>query len=420
MSASSPLDHRHRSNKQFVSDYYEALNVFGAAPTQPPGALRHIVRSACHSDVTFSCCHPVNEIRGAEKVIERFYEPLFAAFGSLTREADILIGGAFDGGRKGDWVASTGYFVGQFRADYCGVPATHAPARLRYGEFCRMQEGKITAVFLILDLIDLIHQAHHSVLPPALGKDAYRVPGPQAQDGAMVEQIAPPESTDASLQLVERMIYEGLAKFDGDGDRCLKKMGMEAYWSPEMVWYGPAGIGTQRGIDGFQSGHQRPFLEGFPDRKGGNHVARFADGSYVASMGWPSIYATQRGAYLGAPPTGRRVTMRVMDWWKREGDLLTENWVLIDLPHLFLQLGVDLLANLKKTQTHLTPLPLHTHSRHVSPALTSTLTPPNRAVSSDYETEAGGDSPTLTAASQESSFSGEIYLTMNGCVAPLE
>lgn len=38
------------------------------------------------------------------------------------------------------------------------------------------------------------------------------------------------------------------------------------------------------------------------------------------------------------------MTMRVADWWRVEDGLLRENWVLIDLPHFFLQLGVDILA----------------------------------------------------------------------------
>jgi hypothetical protein len=42
--------------------------------------------------------------------------------------------------------------------------------------------------------------------------------------------------------------------------------------------------------------------------------------------------------------------MRVMDWWRQEDGLLAENWVLIDLPHLFLQMGVDLLAPLSDPQ----------------------------------------------------------------------
>ena len=36
------------------------------------------------------------------------------------------------------------------------------------------------------------------------------------------------------------------------------------------------------------------------------------------------------------------------DWWRREGDLLVQNWVFIDLPDLFLQMGVDLFARLNE------------------------------------------------------------------------
>ena len=42
--------------------------------------------------------------------------------------------------------------------------------------------------------------------------------------------------------------------------------------------------------------------------------------------------------------TDRPVQMRVMDWWRADAGLLVENWVLLDLPHFFLQLDVDLLA----------------------------------------------------------------------------
>ena len=41
------------------------------------------------------------------------------------------------------------------------------------------------------------------------------------------------------------------------------------------------------------------------------------------------------------------ITMRVADWWRHDGHTLTENWVLIDLPHLMLQMDVDLLAALR-------------------------------------------------------------------------
>jgi hypothetical protein len=68
----------------------------------------------------------------------------------------------------------------------------------------------------------------------------------------------------------------------------------------------------------------------------------------VASTGWPSVVATHAGTYLGAQPGHQKIGMRVADWWRCENGLLTENWVLIDLPHLLLQMGVDVFAQLKK------------------------------------------------------------------------
>ncbi|MEM8978080.1 MAG: hypothetical protein AAGD04_01220 [Pseudomonadota bacterium] len=47
--------------------------------------------------------------------------------------------------------------------------------------------------------------------------------------------------------------------------------------------------------------------------------------------------------FLETQPTHERVFMRVCDWWRREGDLLVENWVFVDVPHLLLQLGRDVL-----------------------------------------------------------------------------
>jgi predicted ester cyclase len=124
-------------------------------------------------------------------------------------------------------------------------------------------------------------------------------------------------------------------------------MGQARFWHPDMVWYGPSGIGTTRGLNGFEDYHQRPFLHAFPDRQGGDHKARLAEGSYAATTGWPSLSATHLGQYLGCPPTGKQVGMRVMDFWRRKGDLLVENWVFIDMIDLFLQLGVDLFERMR-------------------------------------------------------------------------
>ena len=78
-------------------------------------------------------------------------------------------------------------------------------------------------------------------------------------------------------------------------------------------------------------------------------TARPADGNYVASTGWPSVDATHTGyGWLGQQATNRKVGMRVMDFWRRDGDRFRENWVLIDIPDLLLQMGFDLFAQIKK------------------------------------------------------------------------
>ena len=40
--------------------------------------------------------------------------------------------------------------------------------------------------------------------------------------------------------------------------------------------------------------------------------------------------------------------MRSLDFWRVEGDLIRENWVLVDLLDVYAQLGVDVFARLRE------------------------------------------------------------------------
>jgi predicted ester cyclase len=217
---------------------------------------------------------------------------------------------------------------------------------LRFGEFYALTDGRITDAYVLLDLVDLCRQLGCNPLPPGRGVEGY-CPGPAAQDGLLLGPQDPQAGAD-SLHLVERMIYDGLQAYDQVHHGSI---GMERFWTADMMWYGPAGIGATRGLSGFLDLHQYPWQEAFRDYVGGNHVARVGDGLYVASTGWPSITATHTGSNLfGMAATGRKVTMRVMDWWRREGALLDENWIFIDIPDLLRQLGRDLLAEARAMQ----------------------------------------------------------------------
>ena len=147
---------------------------------------------------------------------------------------------------------------------------------------------------------------------------------------------------------VVKKMHAGLLSFDGED---IESMDHGKFWTPNFMWYGPAGIGTTRGLDGFRAHHQIPFLRAFPDRDVASHIANVADGNYAITGGWPSVVATHAGPdWLNLAPTGKRVTMRVMDFYRVEDGLIAENWVPIDIIDILCQLGVDVFGRLRHLQ----------------------------------------------------------------------
>lgn len=132
-----------------------------------------------------------------------------------------------------------------------------------------------------------------------------------------------------ALELVKRMV-DALNEHVIDGQ--------EQFWSQDMKWYGPAGIGTTTSLADFQQNHQRPFLHAFPDKYADDEI-RFGCGDWAAATGYQ--YATHLGEYLGIPATGQKVKIRYMDIWRSENGQLVENWVLIDLLDFMEQIGID-------------------------------------------------------------------------------
>jgi predicted ester cyclase len=288
--------------------------------------------------------HPINELHGVADMNAKFWQPLLTAMPNLERRMQLFFAGDFDGrfcGGAGTWVTAHGYLMGTMVNDWLGIPATGDTVWVRIGEFYRVEGGKIVDARILLDLVDVMRQAGIEVLPRSTGARLI-VPGPQMQDGLLLNATDPSEAK-LSMDSLDRMIG-GLKSFN---QKDLKSMGMHAFWHPEMMWYGPCGIGTSRQVEGYQKHHQKPFLHAFPDRVGGHHISRISEGHYIASTGWPSVRATHAGDYLGVPATGKPITMRVADWWRREGDTLRENWVMIDLPDLLLQMGVDLFERMR-------------------------------------------------------------------------
>jgi predicted ester cyclase len=302
-----------QDNKAHVWHYWHNMHSSIARDT-----LRH----ALHPDVVWHGFEPFRHLQGVDAIWQEVWQPLLRAVPDLTRRPYHFIGGAFEGG---DWVCGTGDMIGTFARDWLGIPAPKTSVRFRFGEFCKVEAGKIVEIRMIVDLIHLAQQAGINLLPPSSGRDLW-IPGPLAGDGLIMTSQDPAESA-ASLELVETMIFGGLNKYDGNQD----SQGLEQFWHPHMVWHGPVGIGSSYGLDEFKRNAQGPIVAAFPDRRGPGHQARIAEGQFAASTGWPSLVGTHLHKFMDWPPTGERIGWNIMDFWKREGDKLLENWVMIDL-----------------------------------------------------------------------------------------
>ncbi|MEO1247272.1 MAG: ester cyclase [Pseudomonadota bacterium] len=291
------------------------------------------------ADALVHAYHPVNELRGREAVANELWQPLLTALPDAERRDNIVIAGEYEGS---DVVALLGHIQGNFEKPLHGIPPTHGVVHLRYGEVHHLQDGLIRESWVIADMLNLMDQAGCRPVAPSLGAE-HLWPAPATNDGVQTDRVDA-EAGAATLRLVKRM-HGGLLKFDG---RDIESMDHEKYWKQDFLWYGPSGIGTSRGLDGFRAHHQIPFLRAFPDRKTAHHFAETGDGDYVVTGGWPSVTATHTGPdWLGLPPTGKHVDMRVMDFYRCEDGLVAENWVPIDIIDMLRQFGVDVFERMR-------------------------------------------------------------------------
>ncbi len=333
------------SNKQHVWNYWRALQ--SAEPGEAlPVAAQYL--DAAHRWHGFD---PVNDLDGPAGFIDGFWEPLLASFANVKRHTWIFFGGQSNGRIDGTddgrmWVTGTGILRATFESDYLGVPATGATVHIRWGEFCRMENDLIVESFFLLDMVDLMQKAGIDVLPLDRGREGM-YPPPAARDGGILEP-ADAKTSAYSLEHIRRFIFDGLNAYDENN---LDSMGMADYFHPGVSWYGPGGIGACLSFEEFETYHQAPWLHAFPDRSVQDLDALIAEGAYSGAPGWDGVLATHKGEYLGHSATGIKFGVNGLDWWKRDGEQYVENWVFVDMIHLFRQLGVDLLARMDKQKT---------------------------------------------------------------------
>ena len=152
--------------------------------------------------------------------------------------------------------------------------------------------------------------------------------------GARPEQAVLTRDNDLSRTADTQRVVASMV--DGLNDHDIAGMGR--FFAPDFRWMGNAGCGTKHGLKEFQDHWQRPFQAAFSDKVCIDE-ARLVQGEWMAAFGRQE--ATHSGVFMGIAPTGKRVEIRYMDFWKVVDGKIVDNWVSVDFPHVMQQLGVD-------------------------------------------------------------------------------
>ena len=330
-----PID-VHGLNKALIRPLRQALYDYD------PGAVRVAIRQTFDKEARVRLATPFEDLDGPEGLYGSAFGPLHAAFPDLERRDTIVIAG--DGAGDARWVGCCGCYTGTFVKPWLDIPPTGHQAAMRFHEFFRVEERRIVEMQALWDIPEVMMQARAWPMAPSLGRE-WQVPGPATQDG-----VVPGPHDAGRSESSRRLVADMLAALGEFATGGVEAMRLAEYWHPRCNWYGPSGIGTGRGIPGFRHWHQIPFLNAMPDRVGSLGTGHlFGDGDYVGFTAWPGMKATITGdGWLGIAPSGQRITMRSLDFWRCENGLIRENWVLVDLLHVYRQIGVDVFARLRE------------------------------------------------------------------------
>jgi hypothetical protein len=324
-----------QKEKKLIRDYYAQLDC--AEVSHIPSVLAAFTSS----DYFWRGNHPFNEITSAREVAGSFWQPLRRSLTAMQRRVDIFMAGQDTIAEQGGvWVVSMGHLMGLFDQPWLGIPSTEKIAMLRYCEFHRVENNKITQTAMFFDIPHMMMQAGLKPFPPQTAAHLVQ-PGPMTHQGLMYDPQDPEEGRE-TLAAIDYMVADIKTWRDGADEPLVDEL--RRSWNEDMIWWGPAGIGATYTIERYAEQHSGPFRAGLTNRIFNGHICRIAEGHFGGFFGWPNLTLTPSGGFMGMPATNTPGDMRVIDIYRRDGDKLTENWVFIDLLHFWNMQGVDILA----------------------------------------------------------------------------
>ena len=323
-----------KAEKHLVLDFYSSLE---KAPIEGVGA---VMQKYMSDDYEAHSSYPYRDSMNREEIAANIWVPYKQSLQSMQRRMDVFIGGRNALDEEGRvWIMSMGHFMGNFNRDILGIRHTGKIASLRYTEFDCVEQGKITKTYLMVDYIGLMIQAGMNPLPPSTGS-YFIYPGPRNHNGLLFEDTDPAEG-QKTFDLVSQMVAD-LSALNKSGSMEPPSPEVLGHsWAEDMVWYGPSPIGASYTIPGYIKGHTGPFRRGLGDKVFHGHKVRFAEGNFSCYFGWPNLSNRNVGGFLGLPAGANLADMQVTDVYYRDGDKLSEAWMIIDLPYWLKMQGLD-------------------------------------------------------------------------------
>lgn len=328
----------------FQSEKAAVRSLYAAIAEATAETIADVLAQHTAPDWRWRGTHPFHRQVGADAVGDAFWAPLMTAFRRMQRRPDIFFAGEAKGAPSGVWVVETGHLMGLFDRPWLTIRPTGRMAMLRYVEFNRVADGRITDTTLFVDIPNLLWQAGQYPLPPQTGAH-FITPGPIAHDGLL---YAPQDSAagEVTMRAIEALLGNDIPQHDPDEAKKLARV-----WHDDMIWWGPGGIGASYTIERYVEQHCKPFDDGLrkSDRPR-EPLCCVAEGSFGGFFGWSNYHLRGTGGYLGMTAGAEAVAMPFVDIYRVADGKLAENWVFIDILGFLADQGLDVLGRMATTR----------------------------------------------------------------------
>jgi hypothetical protein len=329
-----------QAEKAIVRRFHDALD------DSTPETIVDVLSGFATPDWHWRGMHPFHEQTGPQAVADVFWTPLRRAVRPIQRRPDIFIAGLNEiDGFQGVWVVEMGHLMGLFDQPWLGIRPTQRIVMLRYCEFNKVENGRITETAMFCDIPHLMMQAGQNPFPPQTGAMLVQ-PGPRTHTGLCYEPQDPARG-EATLAAINGMMSNPRASVLGVDERTR----LLRAWHDDMIWWGPAGIGATYTLERYVRQHSNPFRDSLNEGyKFNGHLARLAEGDFGGFFGWANLTLQNAGGYMGMTAGPGPADMRVVDMYRAENGKLAENWIFIDILHFLHMQGLDVLKRMEAVQ----------------------------------------------------------------------